>query len=127
MKKILLAATVMCGSLPGLACAAGLPPGSLSLTGSGNENTLPFTMPGPFVLKWKSPDDANPIIQLHAASKSDDTDLSIYGGTGLGQTYIPHGGTFYIEIHDNSDWGLAVVPYSSKATDSWQSVPSSTK
>jgi hypothetical protein len=100
--------------VPPAAIVAGAPPAQPPqvLSGAGNENTDPFTVNGPWTIKWRST-DPNPIIQVKQAS--DGSDVQTLGGTGNGRSYMPTGGTFYLDVDADGAWTFVIAPPGSPA------------
>lgn len=81
-----------------------------SWSGNGSRTTQPFESPGPYMITWQSSD----YILIDVMKTDGDAEEMASSKGGHGQTYIPEGGTFYLDIAGSGSWAIKAVPVKSQ-------------
>lgn len=79
-----------------------------NFSGSGIQNTRPFTVFKPWEVQWDAKGSSFSIY-LHTASGSIEKILASQREPGSGSSYYPNTGEFYLGIISNGDWDISVV------------------
>jgi uncharacterized protein len=77
------------------------------VSGAGIRTIRPFTVDGAWELQWtSSPPNRSAAFYVHDASSGRIVEIA----TGAsGASYVPNGGTFYVEVNTMADWTIQVV------------------
>lgn len=100
---------VLCGwlILTGLAVAAEEQI-VFSQSANGSRNTRPFTVQDGWLVKWD-----NKGAMLHVSIHTSDGKIAAGGGLatapGIGESFQPKGGTYYLDISGAGGWTITVV------------------
>ena len=82
------------------------PKRNIDYQGSGSQSMPPFSVSGPFIVKWQSAEGIAVIVY-----RGNGDLVTSGGGTpGAGQIYIPTGGTYYLSIMALGTWRVRVSP-----------------
>jgi hypothetical protein len=84
-----------------------------SYSGSGAQNTRPFTVDGPWEVHWNA---AAGIFQIYLYNlRGELIDVAANQmGSGAGSSFQPKGGTYYLQVNATGNWKIKIVPYQVK-------------
>lgn len=77
-----------------------------SWSGNGDRNTRPFHAPGPWELRWRS----GGFLAIVIRSVDGNMFANASGNGGPGESYVPKGGDFYLEVASGTGaWNLSAI------------------
>lgn len=100
--------TVTISQVSDAASTGGADGGTIHLSGSGAQNTRPFTRSGPWEIQWRAEGDLFQLF-LHDENGSLEGVPSNQMGAGTGSSYQPRGGTYYLQVNALGNWEMDIV------------------
>ncbi len=85
----------------------GSKPEALTFQGKGVQTTRPFKVSGEWEVRWSATGDIFQVY-LHSATSSREEVIANQLGSGVGSSYIPKGGIFYLQVNSVGSWKLEI-------------------